>query len=262
MRFSGKVAIITGGGSGIGQAIGELLATEGALVALADRTLERAEVVARGIKDQGGSAIAIHADVREADAVYRMVETARGSLGPVDILVNNAGLSVGADLVAMTPDEWDLNLDVVLRGAFLCSRAVLPGMIERDGGSILNIASVNGLTALGEPAYSAAKAGLINLTQNLAVSYGRHGIRTNVICPGTVRTPIWDARVAEDPDVFDRLAGWYPLGRIGEPGDVARAAAFLLSDDASWITGAVLPVDGGLTAGSFRMATDLSGEQS
>lgn len=241
MRFAGKVAVITGGGSGIGQAIGELLAEQGAAVALADRSLERADTVARGITDRGESAIAIHADVRDPEAITSMVIATTESLGAVDMLVNNAGVSVGGDLVAMSPEEWDINLDIVLRGAFLCSRAVLPVMIERGHGAILNIASVNGMTGLGEPGYSAAKAGLINLTRNIAVSYGRQGVRANVICPGTVRTPIWDERLAENPDVFDALADWYPLGRVGEPDDIAKAAAFLLSDDANWITGVVLP---------------------
>jgi NAD(P)-dependent dehydrogenase (short-subunit alcohol dehydrogenase family) len=135
-------------------------------------------------------------------------------------------------------------------------------MIARRRGAIVNIASVNGLTGLGEEAYSAAKAGMINLTQNLAIKYGRHGVRANVICPGTVRTPIWRSRLEQQPAIFDELAAWYPLGRVGEPEDVAHAALFLASAEAAWITGAVLAVDGGLTAGSFRMARDLQAKGS
>jgi len=148
----------------------------------------------------------------------------------------------------------------VLRSVFLCCKAVLPSMIERHTGSIVNISSVNAITALGNEAYSAAKAGMLNLTQGIAVRYGAHGIRCNAIAPGTIRTPIWQARIDRDPVVFQRLLKWYPLGRVGEPDDIANATMFLASDDASWITGAVLPVDGGLLAGNYRMTRELLAE--
>jgi NAD(P)-dependent dehydrogenase (short-subunit alcohol dehydrogenase family) len=162
----------------------------------------------------------------------------------------------------MDEPTWDLNVDVVLKGAFFCAQAALPGMLERRRGVILNVASVNGLTGIGEEAYSAAKAGMVNLTQNLAVRYGNRGVRVVCIAPGTIRTPIWDERVARDPQVFDKLAAWYPLGRVGEPEDVASAALFLCSDEASWITGVTLPVDGGLLAGIYRMSDALGGDES
>ena len=158
----------------------------------------------------------------------------------------------GGDPLQIDAATWDLNFAVVLKGAFLCTKAALPSMLEHGRGAIVNIASVNGMMGLGEEAYSAAKAGMINFTQNLAIRYGSRNVRANVICPGSVRTPIWSERVKVQPDIFDRLAQWYPLGRVGEPEDVAKAALFLASDDAAWITGAVLAVDGGLTAGSFR----------
>jgi meso-butanediol dehydrogenase/(S,S)-butanediol dehydrogenase/diacetyl reductase len=142
----------------------------------------------------------------------------------------------------------------------LCSKALLPGMVSRRQGAIVNIASVNGLTGLGEEAYSAAKAGVVNLTKNMALKYGRHGVRVNVICPGTIQTPIWEPILAKDPQVFERLARWYPLGRVGQPADIAKAALFLASDDAAWITGTTLVVDGGLLAGNFRMGQELMGE--
>lgn len=152
-----------------------------------------------------------------------------------------------------------MTANVVLKGVYLCSKAVLPTMIEQKTGAIVNISSVNGLMGLSEEAYSAAKAGVINLTKNMALKYGQHNIRTNVICPGTIQTPIWQARLDNDPQIFDQLAAWYPLGRVGQPEDVAKAALFLASDDASWITGTVLTVDGGLTAGSYRMGRALEG---
>jgi NAD(P)-dependent dehydrogenase (short-subunit alcohol dehydrogenase family) len=133
-------------------------------------------------------------------------------------------------------------------------------MISGGKGAIINISSVNGLTGIGEEAYSAAKAAIINLTQNMAVRYGRQNVRTNVICPGTIQTPIWAERVEKDPDVFKKLGKWYPLGRVGQPKDVARAALFLASDEAAWITGATLNVDGGLMAGRGTFADDLLSE--
>jgi meso-butanediol dehydrogenase/(S,S)-butanediol dehydrogenase/diacetyl reductase len=134
---------------------------------------------------------------------------------------------------------------------------VLPGMIERGHGVILNIASVNGLAYFGNEAYSAAKAGMINLTQSIAARYGAHGVRANAIAPGSIRTPIWQERVDAEPEIFDKLVKWYPLGRVGEPEDVARAALFLASDDSDWISGAVLRVDGALMAGYPLMAEEL-----
>ena len=259
MRLPDTVALVTGGGSGIGRATSELFAREGARVVVADlNPTGAAETVAR-IAAAGGEALAIEADVSDPAAVVAMANRAEAAFGRVDVLVNNAAASRGDDILTIDPETWDWNLAVVLRSAYLCAKVVLPGMIARRQGAIVNIASVNGLTGLGEEGYSAAKAGMISLTQNMAVKYGRHGVRANAICPGTIRTPIWANRVARRPTVFDELAAWYPLGRVGEPEDVARAALFLASDDAAWITGAVLPVDGGLLAGSSRMSRDLEG---
>jgi NAD(P)-dependent dehydrogenase (short-subunit alcohol dehydrogenase family) len=260
MRLRDQIAIVTGGGSGIGQAICELFAREGAGVVAADRYLERAQETAGRITAAGGSALAVQADVADHAAVEAMVARTVDAYGKVDILVNNAAVAEGDDILTYDEHVWEMNLNVVLKSVFLCSRAVLPGMIARRRGAIVNIASVNGLTGLGEEAYSAAKAGVVNLTKNLAVKYGRYQIRANAIAPGTIQTPIWRARLQEVPDVFDRLARWYPLGRVGQPEDVAKAALFLASDDAAWITGTVLNVDGGLLAGSYRMAQELSGD--
>lgn len=261
MRLHGQVAVITGGGSGIGAAIGQRFAEEGAAVVVADLLAERAESVAARIRAAGGRATAVHADISSQADVAAMAATALADYGRIDILVNNAGIARGGDTLQIDEATWDLNFAVVLKGAFLCTKAALPSMLAQGRGSIVNIASVNGLTGLGEAAYSAAKAGMINFTQNLAIRYGGQNVRANVICPGTVRTPIWGKRVKVEPGVFERLAAWYPLGRVGEPEDIAKAALFLASDEAAWITGAVLAVDGGLTAGSYRMARELGGEE-
>ncbi|MDQ6721933.1 MAG: glucose 1-dehydrogenase [Candidatus Dormibacteraeota bacterium] len=260
MRFNDRVVIVTGGGSGIGRAMVQRFAAEGAKVAVVDWLGDRADAVAAEISSAGGQAAAIRADVSQARDVNSMVAAVGSRLGPVDVLVNNAAIADGDDVLQIDEATWDRDVAVVLKSVFLCSKAVLPSMIERRGGAIVNIASVNGLSALGNEAYSAAKAGMINLTQGIAVRYGAHGIRCNAIAPGTIRTPIWQQRIDRDPDVFERLVKWYPLGRVGEPDDIANAALFLASDDASWITGAVLVVDGGLLAGSFRMTRELLAE--
>src|SRR4051794_6178808 len=251
MRLTDQVAIVTGGGSGIGRAISLAFAAEGAKVVAADLIGERATEPAALIEQSSGRAIGVTADVSKADQVAPMVAAATAAYGRVDILVNNAGLSVGDTVLDFDEAAWDLNLGVVLKAVYLTAHALLPQMIDRGSGVILNIASVNGMFAIGESAYSAAKAGMISLTGNLAIHYGDKGIRVNCIAPGTIKTPIWDERLTRDPNAMDHLAPGYPLGRVGTPADVARAALFLCSDDAEWITGVTLPVDGGLTAGSY-----------
>jgi len=259
MKLENKVAFVTGGGSGIGRAICRRFASEGAIVVAADLIPERALETASIITAAGGVALGLEIDVADATKVKIGIGQAVDAYGRIDILVNNAGLSVGDRITDFDEAMWDLNIDVVLKGVYLCSREVIPAMAERRFGVILNIGSVNGLFAIGESAYSAAKAGMVNLTQNMAIHYGDDNIRVNLIAPGTIRTPIWDKRLEADPTAFDQLTPWYPLGRIGEPDDVAKAALFLCSDDASWITGAILPVDGGISAGNYRLNKDLQG---
>lgn len=259
MRLENKIALITGGGSGIGRAVAQLFASEGATPVVVDRYLDRAEETIELVRQAGGDGLALHVDVTDREMINAAVASTVDIYGRIDVLVNNAGVGSADDILTIDEDVWTSTLDVILKSVYLCSKAILPTMIQQKAGAILNIASVNGLTGIGEEPYSAAKAGVINLTQNMAVKYGAHNVRANVICPGTIRTPIWQERLDENPDVFDQLVPWYPLGRVGDAEDVARAALFLVSDEAAWITGVVLNVDGGLMAGNNRMAEDLEG---
>jgi meso-butanediol dehydrogenase / (S,S)-butanediol dehydrogenase / diacetyl reductase len=248
MRFAGKTVAITGGGGGIGTALVRRFADEGARVRCVDIDPERARASAAGA---GRDAEAVVADVTVA------ADVGRALAGQVDVLVNNALSATSDNLVTVEEEAWRRDLDGTLTSAFLCTRAVLPGMIERGAGAIVNVASVNGLGYYGNEAYSAGKAGLINLTRSVAARYGRHGVRANAVAPGTIRTAVWDERLAREPDLLTRLARWYPLGRIGTPDEVAACVLFLASDEASFVTGATLTVDGGLTSGQVRMADEL-----
>ena len=257
MRFENKVTIVTGGGSGLGRVLAHRFAAEGAAVIVADVAEERASAVVDEISDSGGRSLLQTTDVTDASDVRTMVESAREAFGPVDILVNNAAKATDADFLTLDGETWDEDVKITLKGPFLCSQTVLADMVENGSGVIINISSVNALGYYGNEAYSAAKAGLLNLTRSLAVHYGPSGIRVNAIAPGSLRTPAWEQRKENDPDVFEQIARWYPLGRVGEPEDVVGAALFLASDEAAWITGAVLPVDGGLIAGNMQMMQEM-----
>ena len=259
-RFDGKVALITGSGRGIGRATALRLADEGAAVVVLDVDRAAAEDTATALSRGGARALAIEADITKAAAVQDGIEQTLEAFAQIDVLVNNAARTAKANLAQTTPEDWADEIEGTLTGAFLVSRAVLAPMVARGQGAIVNVGSVNGLIALGNPAYSAAKAGLINLTKALATEYGPKGIRANLVTPGTVRTehPSWQERLARDPQVFDKLARWYPVGRVGEPADIAAAIAFLAADEAGFVNGANLVVDGGLTAGLAPMIAELT----
>jgi NAD(P)-dependent dehydrogenase (short-subunit alcohol dehydrogenase family) len=259
MSFAGKIVAITGAAGGIGEALCGHFGAAGARIAALDKRPAVA-VLAEALKRDGVDAMAAQVDVADAAAVRKAFGAIETGLGPVHILINNAGYSDHVSLERTSPEGWRADVEGNLNGAYYCSHAVLPAMKARRGGAIVTVGSVNAFHALGDPAYSAAKAGLISLTKALAMEFGRFGIRANIVCPGTVRTPIWEQRIAKNPQILEQLSRWYPLGRIVEPAEVAKAVAFLASDAASAITGAVLPVDCGLTAGNIVMARELTVE--
>ncbi|MEU2683495.1 SDR family NAD(P)-dependent oxidoreductase [Streptomyces hygroscopicus] len=245
-RFEGYAVMLTGAGRGIGEVTARRFADEGARVLITDLDGERAAKAAASIRADGGEAEALGCDAaRRADAEAAVAHAVR-SFGRLDVLVNSAH-SCHADtpLFEDQPDDaWQQDIDVTLGGAFRCSRAALPHLAAAGGrGAIVNVGSVNGIQDFGNHAYSAAKAGLGSLTRTLAAHAAGRGVRVNLVAPGTIRTPGWDGK----EDTLRRAAEVYPLGRVGEPTDIAAAITFLASSDAAWITGITLPVDGGIT---------------
>lgn len=248
-RFEGRTALVTGGSVGIGRAFAERAAKEGAQVIVTDLHLSEAEGTARALPGTARHA-ALALDVTDDGSVRQAIDQAVTDHGHLDVLVNVAGGDTDHPAFEATDDDvWHRMLDLNLLGTVRTCRAAVPHL-RRTGRSpvIVNVSSVNGLTALGSEPYSAAKAALGSVTANLAAALGPDGIRVNAVAPATIRTRVWDGQ----PGGADRLRDLYPLGRVGEPADVASAIAFLASDDAAWITGHVLPVDGGLLTGPGR----------
>ncbi|MFD7711208.1 SDR family NAD(P)-dependent oxidoreductase [Streptomyces sp. NPDC059785] len=245
-RFEGYGVLVTGAARGIGAATARRLAAEGAGVLVTDVDLAEAERTAGAVRRDGARAEAFHCDVADSASVRAAVAHAVDVFGSLDVLVNNAySCAPDAPLFEDEPDDvWARDLDLTLSGAYRCCRAALPHLVASGRGAVVNIGSVNGLQDFGNHAYSAAKAGLVSLTRTLAGHAGPRGVRVNLVAPGTVRTTAWEGR----EDDLAALSGIYPLGRVGEPEDIAAAVAFLASRDAAWITGTTLSVDGGVLA--------------
>jgi NAD(P)-dependent dehydrogenase (short-subunit alcohol dehydrogenase family) len=246
-RLKGRVAIVTGGTSGIGEACVYLFAREGARVVLAGRNRDKGENIAARVQREGGTAWFVQTDVSRDDEVRHLIEETRSRFQRIDILVNNAGIGQQTPLHQMEEEEWDRVLNINLKSVFLCSRYTLPVMQAQKRGSIINMASILGLVGFPSAgAYNASKGGMRLLTRNMALDYARDGIRVNSICPGFIQTPMIEKELDEEKIKF--LAGVHPLGRLGQPEEVAQAALFLASDESSFITGSDIFVDGGYTA--------------
>jgi dihydroanticapsin dehydrogenase len=251
MRLENKVAIVTGGGSGIGEAIAKLFAREGALVAITGRRKEVLEQVVSDIRQEGGRALAIPGSVTQEPDVREAVGATVRTFGRVDILVNNAGnLFFLGPLHETTDSIWDETMDIFLKGVFRFTRAVIPHMLKQGAGNILNISTAGGLKAFPGfegHAYQAAKAGVIMLTKTMAAHYAKHKIRCNCICPGGVETPA-ALPMLSDPKSRAWMESLHPIGRIGQPDEIAQAAIYFASDESSWTTGSIMTVDGGIMA--------------
>jgi len=250
-RLDGKVALITGAASGIGAVAARLFAGEGARVVVADVSDDAGRATVEEIEAAGGQAAYVHADVSNADDARAMVAFAVERFGSLDVLHNNAGVFPAADGSVTDTDEdvWDLVMRINLKGVYLGCRFGIPAMLEGGGGSIVNVASFVALMGAATPqiAYTSSKGGVLAMTREIAVEFARRGIRANALCPGPIETPLI-AELLADPDRRQRRLVHIPIGRFGRPDEIANAALFLASDESSFMTGAALVVDGGITA--------------
>ncbi len=256
MRLKNKTAIITGGGTGIGKASAILFAKEGANIVICGRRKDKLKEVECSItKDLGLKAkdpkrvLSILCDVSKQDDINKLINKSIKQFNKIDILLNNAGVFGERTVVhKYTLSDWEKVININLKGMFLLAKKVIPKMISNGGGSIINIASILGMVAIPEaPAYNVSKGGVIMFTKSIAVEYGRHNIRANSICPGLVKTPMTQD-LLDDTKASSALLGLYPMGRFGNPEDIANGCLYLASDESSWVTGTTLTIDGGYTA--------------
>lgn len=248
MRLDGKISIVTGGGSGIGRATAQLFAKEGAKVVVADLKPETGQETIRNIRSGAGEACFVEVDVSKADHVNAMVETTLSHYGGIDILFNGAAVLMFGSVLETDQQAWSRVISVNLTGTFLCCKAVLPWMIKRGGGSIVNVSSSTGAhdACANAVAYVASKGGVALLTKAMAIDHARDNVRVNALCPGPTDTPMLREHMSAGK--LKEFAATFPMKRLGRAEELAYAALFLASDESSFITGAMLPVDGGQTA--------------
>lgn len=249
MRLQGKHCIVTGGASGIGEATVRRFVEEGAEVLIADMNLEAAEALAA---DLGAAVTAVQCDVRREADVQQVAAKALGQWSTVDVLVNNAGVELNKAYDETTVDEWDRVIDTNLRGPWLFCKYIVPHMVKRGSGSVVNVSSLNGLVGFPlSTAYGSAKGGLVVLTRDMAIELGASGVRVNCVCPGVIATPMmdrWTRLMPDQAEAQDMLRGVMPVGRMGDAAEVAGAILFFASDDSTLCQGSILSVDGGFTA--------------
>ena len=243
MRLSDKIAIVTGAAHGIGRAVAVRFAEEGAAVVVADIDATAAEAVVADIAASGGTACVRVCDVTSEEQVRELAASVVAHYGRIDVLVNNAVCGIDE----LQRNAWGPNMDVAVKGTWQCSQAVLPTLVAQRSGSIVNLSSINALMGFGQDyVYTAAKGAIVSLSRCLATQYGRDNVRINVVCPGSTETEQWAPMREADPGILDRIAELHPLGRFAQPREIANAVLFLASDEASFITGETLTVDGGL----------------
>ena len=248
-RLDGRRALVTGGAKGLGLVIATALAEAGADVAIASRTLDACEAAASDVaKGTGRRTCAFTLDVTSAADIERLVRDVEAELGAIDVLVNNAGINIRGAVEQLSEADWDAVVDTNLKGPFLCSRAIGPGMVTRGWGRIINLASILGVVALpGRSPYASAKAGIINLTRVLALEWAGSGVTVNALCPGVFGTEM-NRQILDDPVKYQEFVRRIPMGRMGELHELAGAALFLAAESSSYVTGSCLFVDGGWTA--------------
>lgn len=249
MKLAGRVALVTGGGSGLGEAAARLMANEGARVVIADFDVRAGQAVVEAIKAAGGESVFMPVDVAKAASVEGMVQGGLIHYGRVDVLLTSAGVFSPGSVLDTTEADWDRHLNINLKGTFLCAKFCLPPMLKQGRGSIITMGSVAGMHAIARnAAYGPSKAGVIYLTELIALEHGAGGIRANCVCPGNIETPMLLQSIAREPNpeqVMQKANQASVLGRLGKPEEVAQAILFLASDDSAYITGSTLVVDGG-----------------
>ena len=258
-ELAGRTIVITGGGRSIGREMATAATAAKMKVAILEVNKENLDKTVAELKQQGGDVTGYVVDLQVESQIIDAFAKIEKDFGKIEVLVNNAAFHDSAELLDSSLEMWNKTFAINTAAPFLCIRAVLPGMIARKSGSIINIGTVNSKMMIGSDSYTASKAALHALNRTVAVRYGKHNIRCNTVVPGTIATEVWQERIDRNPAVFEQLKSWYPLGRVGKPSDITAAVLYLASDQAPWMTGTEFLVDGGLLAGFAPMYPVVEG---